>query len=437
VGLLDDVHNLAPRFKLLGQAVFVLAFTFFGFHFQVFHFPGFKPVNLGILSVPLTAFWILSVVNAFNMIDGMDGLAATVSAGSLFLLACAAAFQQNDGQLFLALGALGAVLGFLPFNWKPAKVYLGDAGSGWLGMFLACSLTALGQTFGQAPSDDFRGGQPFHYQILLVTLFVAYPALEIALSVTRRSFRGSPVWRADRGHIHHRLLKFGWKPPSVCLMALGLTLLPGFSGLAAMQGRNGWSVVFIFSFSLLVGLGLSSLGYLNFMVDKWTDHLRPHYRIAHLYITMQKEKLRLAKSRDEVLALVHQACREFGVRCFQFQVAPDKRDRGGLEYRYQTKKTRENDPNEYYDYCENPGQGNEAFWVFSSHTSDDELDVECRVLMHDFMRLALESCRKLGAGLENLLVPKILDLPHHKTSGHHLRKRVPVRPDPENFSRLN
>ncbi|MGH7740185.1 MAG: glycosyltransferase family 4 protein, partial [bacterium] len=73
IGLLDDAKSPSTRYKFAGQAVFALAFTFFGFQFQVLHFPGFHPMSLGLLSVPVTVFWILAVVNAFNMIDGLDG----------------------------------------------------------------------------------------------------------------------------------------------------------------------------------------------------------------------------------------------------------------------------------------------------------------------------------------------------------------------------
>ena len=213
VGLWDDIRNLRPRYKLMGQLVFALAFAFFGFRFEVLHLPGLPPVHLGLLAVPLTVFWILSVVNAFNLVDGLDGLATTVAAGSLTLLAGAAAIVGNSMELVLAVGALGAVLGFLPFNWRPASIYLGDAGSGGLGMFLACSLVALGQSYGQAPAGANQYfGQPFFYQLFIATLLVAYPAIEISLSVARRLLHGRSIASADRGHIHHRLLKPDGRP---------------------------------------------------------------------------------------------------------------------------------------------------------------------------------------------------------------------------------
>ena len=220
---------MRARYKLLGQFSLTLAFALFGFHFEVLHIPGMPPVALGLLCVPLTVFWIVAVVNAFNMVDGLDGLAATVAFGSLVLLAAVSALIGNGMELVLALGALGAVLGFLPFNWKPASIYLGDAGSGALGMFMACALVSLGQTYGQSSYNPKAVGlgQPFFYQIIVVTLLVAYPALEITLSVVRRLFNGRPIYRVDQGHLHHRFQKAGWKGPEICLTALGLTLLPG------------------------------------------------------------------------------------------------------------------------------------------------------------------------------------------------------------------
>src|SRR5581483_219535 len=259
VGLWDDVSDINPRYKFMGQFLFAVAFSIFGFRFEVLHIPGLPPTSLGLLSIPATVFWILAIVNAFNMIDGVDGLAASVSAASLVLMAFDAGLVGSTVQLILILGLLGAVLGFLPFNWKPAKVYLGDMGSGFLGMFIACSLVGLGQGFGKTiPMNGPTLGQPYFYQIIIATLIVAYPAMEIILSVIRRLLRGRPIWRADKGHIHHRLLHEGWTPQSICLMALALTFLPGFAALTTVAKYHGLATWSLALFGLLIGLGLST-----------------------------------------------------------------------------------------------------------------------------------------------------------------------------------
>src|SRR5579859_2651446 len=101
VGLWDDVKDIRPRYKLMGQVLFALLFTLFGFCFQILHLPGLPPVHLGLLCIPVTVFWIVAIVNAFNMIDGVDGLAATVAAGSLVLLAVASALVGDGIELKL------------------------------------------------------------------------------------------------------------------------------------------------------------------------------------------------------------------------------------------------------------------------------------------------------------------------------------------------
>jgi len=428
VGLLDDVRNLSARYKFMGQAVFALAFTFFGFQFQVLHLPGLPPVSLGLLSVPVTAFWILSVVNGFNMIDGVDGLAVSVGSVSLVLLAVASAYVENGLEMLLALGALGALMGFLPFNWKPATIYLGDAGSGAVGMFVACSLVALGQSYGTTPRmTPPSWGQPFFYQIVIVTLLVSYPAMEILLSVTRRLLRGRPVWRADKGHIHHRLLNLGWQPQGICVAAVGFTLLPGLAALTTLAHYHGWAALVLVLFGLIIGFGLSALGFLDFLKPNLIDRLRPHYQIAHHFIAMQKVKLTLAGSREEVLALVDQACHEMGVKGYRLIVMSDEHQRGGLDYTHDFDPTRistlDASQKGPVDRVQLHGGMGGAEWMFEPQAAEGELDVEYRVLLSEFMREALEKTVQLGRHQVTLELPSVIAFPQRHISGHHLRKR--------------
>jgi UDP-GlcNAc:undecaprenyl-phosphate/decaprenyl-phosphate GlcNAc-1-phosphate transferase len=427
VGLLDDLRNLSARFKMMGQLVFALAFAFSGFQFHVLHVPGFHPADLGLLSLPVTVFWILAVVNAFNMIDGVDGLAATVSAVSLTLLAALTTFTGNGMELILALGALGAVLGFLPFNWRPAKIYLGDAGSGGLGMFLACSLVALGQKLGGGLSNSSLMGQPFFYQILIVTLLVAYPALEIITSVFRRVLHGRPAWRADKGHIHHRLQHLGWKAQRICLAALGLSLLPGLAALATVSKEHGWAALFLVLCSLVLGWGLTQLGYLQFLDPKAMDRLRPHYQIAHHFISMQKVKLSLATTREDVLTLLEQACEELGVKAYRLIVRPDDKLKGGLDYTHSFDPTRlsamEIESQGIVDRVRLPRGKGGAEWMFEASTVEEDLDVEYQVLISELMKAALERAAEVGKNLEILEMPSVVGFSHGHVSGHHLRKR--------------
>ena len=425
VGLLDDVAQLRPRYKFMGQLVFSLAFACFGFRFEVFHLPGFPAVPLGLLSIPVTVFWILAIVNAFNMVDGIDGLAASVSAGSLTLLAIACALVGSGLELVMATAGLGAVLGFLPFNWKPAKVYLGDAGSGGLGMFLACSLVCLGQSYGQPLTDPgYVLGQPFLYQILITTLLVAYPALEITLSVARRLVHGRPISRADQGHIHHRLLKAGWQVTGVCLAALALNVLPGLAALTTLAKYHGWATWLLSICGVVVGLGLSTLGFLDFLKPKVVERLRPHYQIAHHFVSMQKIKLTLASTREDVLTLVNQVCNEMGVAGYRLIVRPDEKGKGGLDYTHEWDPTlKGGDPSwrGTVDQVRLPGGLAAAEWTFEPHGPQEELDMEYRVILSEFMREALATALRLGAHQDTVEYASVVAFPQRRVSGYALR----------------
>src|SRR5665213_807464 len=427
VGLWDDIKNIRPRYKLIGQVLFALLFTLFGFCFQILHIPGLPPVHLGLLCVPLTVFWIVAVVNAFNMIDGVDGLAGTVAAGSLFLLAVASALMGNVMGLMLAVMVLGAVIGFLFYNWKPAKIYLGDAGSGGLGMFLACSLVAVGQTYGQSSYNPEANSfnQPFKYLIVIITLLIGYPVLEIILSVLRRFVNGRPIASADRGHLHHRFLKAGWTVPEICWTALGLTFIPGLAALAIIDRQYGWAIWFLFACGLILGLCLSTLGFLDFLKPKFRFFLRPHYQIAHHFISIQKIKLTLAATRKDVLTIVNQACQEMGVESYRLMVRADKKGKGGLDYNRRWESTRHLGMKTVLpgstDNVKLSGNLGDAHWLFEPPTDQEELDIEYRVLISEFMREALHAAVRLGKNQETLELPSTAPLPAAAVSSQALK----------------
>ncbi len=218
IGLMDDLLDLRPRQKFLLQALVVGAFVLLGFRFEILHLPGLKPFSLSFLDVPLTMFWMLAILNGFNFMDGIDGLAGSVTA--VILLGIGGAATLSTGQLpgGIWLTTLGVIGAFLFFNWRPAKIYLGDSGSMALGTFILASLVAMGTTspdfldlrlFDNKPSHE-----PFRFQLLTVTLLVGYPAIEAALSTFRRAVKrlslGRSMEASEMDHIHHVLLKAGW-----------------------------------------------------------------------------------------------------------------------------------------------------------------------------------------------------------------------------------
>lgn len=433
-GLADDIFNLKPLAKLAGQAVIALLFSTLAFRFEVLHLPGFHPYALSAyLGVPLTVFWILSVVNAFNLIDGMDGLAVSVAAVSFFLIAAASAMLGQDVSTALALVMLGVIFGFLFYNWKPARIYLGDSGSTGLGMFLAAMLLAIGHKtpflFREEYPDNI--GQPFHYQIIVLTLFVAYPALEIGLSVARRLFRGKPIYRGDQGHIHHRFIKKGWSVQAIVVTAMTVSFLPGLAALAALMNEHGWAAWFFGLSCLVLGLGMPLLGFLDFLQPHAITRSRPHFLIANHFINMQKLKLQLSHSMEEVIVLVNQACHEFGVQGYRIFVVPNAEGKGGCHFSWEQSLEEQREHLGYLhterqnqelvvfkDHATLEDHQGEAFWIFEPHAKEEELDVEYRVLIHEFMTSILKKIEDLGPAA-HVTMPRVIHFPqsHRKNVG--------------------
>jgi hypothetical protein len=300
-----------------------------------------------------------------------------------------------------------------------------------MGMLVAGSLVAMGHgtpLFRAAPGAPF---QPFNSQILIVTLFVAYPALELTLSVIRRVFRGRPIYIADQGHIHHRLLKKGWTPPGIVGVAVAVSILPGLAALSTLMDLKGWAAWCMVFSALFLGLGLPLLGFLDFLTPHFLAHHRPYYRIAHHFIAMQKIKLSLARTREEVLALVDQACLELGVKAYRLIIPADGQKQGGLDYTRGFDPTRSAAQGEEgrgpVDRIRLFGGAGGAKWMFESQPQEEDLDVEYRVLISEFIKDALVAVAHLGQNQPTLEIPSVIGLPRQKVSGHQLRKRQPPK----------
>lgn len=195
-GLLDDLYNLRPGTKLAAQCIAALVAYAVGFRIEQVSFAGLS-LQVGILSLALTVLWIVGVVNAFNLIDGLDGLATgigIVALGSTFVVA----WVLGNAEVALVCAALGgALLGFLRYNFRPARIFLGDSGSQFVG-FMVAVLSVHGST---KSATAVLAAVPL--------LVLALPLLDTLLSILRRWLRGKPVFGADEHHLHHRLLAIG------------------------------------------------------------------------------------------------------------------------------------------------------------------------------------------------------------------------------------
>jgi UDP-GlcNAc:undecaprenyl-phosphate GlcNAc-1-phosphate transferase len=195
-GLLDDLYDLRPAAKLLAQCTAAVVAYGFGFRVEELSFAG-TAIELGVLSLPFTLLWIVGITNAFNLIDGLDGLATgigLVALASTFLVA----YMLGNPEVALVCAALGgALLGFLRYNFRPARIFLGDSGSLFVG-FMVAVLSVHGST---KSATAALTAAPL--------LLLALPILDTALSIVRRWLRGKPVFGADEHHLHHRMLAIG------------------------------------------------------------------------------------------------------------------------------------------------------------------------------------------------------------------------------------
>lgn len=251
VGLIDDFFGLKPWQKLLGQLIAASLAWWAGVTIGGI---GGRPVA-DVWSFPLTVGWLLVCTNAFNLVDGLDGLAAGVGLFSTLTIFTAAILQGNQPLAFATLPLAGCLLGFLCFNFNPATVFLGDCGSLLIGFLLGCfgliwthkSVTLLGIT---AP-----------------LMAVSLPLLDVLLCIIRRWLRNQPIFTADRGHIHHRLLDRGLTPRQAVFLLYGLCGVAASFSLIQSFVRDVYVAGFlVVAFVAVAWLGIHYLGYAEFML---------------------------------------------------------------------------------------------------------------------------------------------------------------------------
>lgn len=221
-GLLDDIYDLKPLFKLAGQtlaASIVVLGNLYLYEVLLDYFAQFKIPEAVVLF--FIVGWIVLMINAFNLIDGLDGLAAGTAA-IIFLAMAVLSLIAGDRPNILGvqLIGLGACLGFLIYNFNPAKIFMGDTGSMLLGFILATT-------------HLFTVKYPFSAQLVLGSMFIfAYPALDVTYAFYRRLINRAPIFQADRGHIHHILQSLGFSVRRTVLLLYGFNMF--FSVLAVV-----------------------------------------------------------------------------------------------------------------------------------------------------------------------------------------------------------
>lgn len=296
-GLLDDLLGLKPWMKLLGQ--FIAAVLACNAGVQIHAFAGYSIANTW-WHVPLTILWLVGCANAFNLIDGLDGLAVGIG---IFATATAFLSALLSGNIALALMTaplLGALLGFLPYNFNPASIFMGDSGSLTVGFLLGC----FGVIWSQKAATLLGMTAPL--------IALAIPLLDTALAIARRFLRHQPIFGADRGHIHHRLLARGFTPRRVAYMIYaGAGLVASLALLLSSSHAGGVSLLV---FCAVVLLAVQYLGYEEFDAARHMIFGGMFRRVLNgkLSVCQLERSIQSAATLDECWVVLVRAGRDFG-----------------------------------------------------------------------------------------------------------------------------
>lgn len=266
VGALDDLRGVRAHYKLLAQiAAGVLAFAL-GFQIRAIYLPFIGTLDMGVFALPVTLLWIVGITNAVNLIDGLDGLAAGVA---FFAALTSFIVAYVSGSTFVALlmaSLMGALIGFLFFNFNPARIFMGDSGSYFIGYMLA-TISLAGAVQQKASTA---------ISLLVPVLALGVPIFDTLFSMTRRVLERRPLFSPDRGHVHHRLLDLGLTHRRAVMLLYGVSVLLAAGAIGVSLGR-AWQVgAALFSVSVVFVALVRFLGYFEYL------HGRRRQK-AHLY----------------------------------------------------------------------------------------------------------------------------------------------------------
>ena len=295
LGVYDDLRTVGPYFKFAVQGIAATMLfagglrilnlpVLFGSH----HFPWF-------VGLPLTIVWVLAITNAFNLIDGLDGLAAGSALFSTLVVFVVALLTQSTLVAVMTLVLAGATLGFLRFNFNPATIFLGDCGSQFIGFLL--SALAL------------QGAQkaPTIIAVAIPVVSFGLPILETTLSVLRRLISGRPVFTADREHIHHKLLQQGLSHRQVVIMLYAVSALFALLSLFLLWPTGSTLGLVLAVLGTGIWMGVQHLGYLEFGELRRVAQRTIEQRLIvvnNLAIRRAVEELKVTQNYDQLCRIL-------------------------------------------------------------------------------------------------------------------------------------
>ncbi|WP_084517318.1 glycosyltransferase family 4 protein [Desulfatiglans anilini] len=290
LGLWDDKRGLGP-WKKFGVQILAGAIAYFGgVQIQGVSVPGVGTFHLGWVALPVTVFWILLVMNAINLIDGLDGLAAGVSFFACMVLVALSVIGHHLLVAALMAALAGAILGFLRYNFNPAKIFMGDGGSYFLGYMIATS-SIIGSIKGQAAVT-----------LLIPVIAMGVPLLDTMWATVRRFLMGKAIFQADREHFHHRLLRLGYSHRKAVLLLYGASIMFGILALALVNLQDERAALILGAIAVVVILGIRRLGYMNYLKGKrlmaWIRELGDAAGLSHERRSFLYEQIQISEASD-------------------------------------------------------------------------------------------------------------------------------------------
>jgi UDP-GlcNAc:undecaprenyl-phosphate GlcNAc-1-phosphate transferase len=291
LGVYDDVRGAGPYFKFSVQGI-AATMLFMG---------GLRIVNIPVLfgdhqfpwfiGLPFTVLWVLAITNAFNLIDGLDGLAAGSALFSTLVAFVVALLHGPSLVTVMTIALAGAILGFLRFNFNPATIFLGDSGS----LFIGFLLSALA----------LEGAQkaPTIVAVAIPVVSFGLPILETALSIVRRLIGGRPVFTADREHIHHKLLQHGLTHRQVVILLYGVSAIFALLSLFLLWPTGSSLGLVLAVLGIGIWIGVQHLGYLEFGELARVAHRtldQPQIFVNNLAIRRATEELKVARDYEQL-----------------------------------------------------------------------------------------------------------------------------------------
>ncbi|WP_077706364.1 glycosyltransferase family 4 protein [Virgibacillus dokdonensis] len=239
VGILDDLFQKSAKFKFIMQIIAAVVPVVSGFKIDFITLPFTDRIEFGFFAVPITILWIVAITNAINLIDGLDGLAAGIAAIAFLTISGLAVSMGNLPIALISLMMFGSTVGFLLFNFYPAKIFMGDTGSLFLGyMISVIAVTGL-----------FKNVALF--SLLVPIIILAIPILDTVFAVIRRIIHKKPISAPDKFHLHHCILKLGFTHKQTVILIYGMSILFSLAGIVLNRSEM-WSSIIILILVLII-----------------------------------------------------------------------------------------------------------------------------------------------------------------------------------------